>query len=256
MVAVVLGAALAAGVRAQSGAQASDVVVTGEVQTPGRALPARQLSLSAAVAGAGGFTAGAAVIEIRHRTAGAGQVIATTPATDYRAQYVLRGDLASRPEKDLALAPGDFVIVRKALESHPPVPAGQFGAGAYRLDFTTWGVAAPVVLTSSEPQYTRAAMVAKLQGTVQLEVVVKADGTVGDARVRQGLDAQLPAILAELRRINDAHAVSVLQIIGDGPLGLDANAVECVKTWTFTPGTVLGNPTPIVRDVAVAFKLR
>jgi len=44
MVAVVLGAALAAGVRAQSGAQASDVVVTGEVQTPGRALPARQLS--------------------------------------------------------------------------------------------------------------------------------------------------------------------------------------------------------------------
>ena len=104
-----------------------------------------------------------------------------------KARYVLRADLVSDAANDPLLVTGDFIVVRRVLELHAPTPAGQFGAGAFRFDWATWGVAAPVLLTSSEPRYTTAGMALKLQGTVELEVVVKADGTVGDARVIRGL---------------------------------------------------------------------
>lgn len=255
--AVVVGVALAvSGVAGQGAPPVTDITVTGEVQAPGRTIPARQLSLSGAIGAAGGFTADAVLVEIRHRSSGSGPVVAATPPSDYRSQYVLRADIGSGSDKNPTLAAGDLVIVRRALEIHPPIPNGQFGAGAYRPNFNNWGAVAPVVLTSSEPQYTPAGMMAKLQGTVQLEVVVNADGTVGDVRVVNGLDARRSGIVAELRRINDQHANAVLEVIGDAPLGLDANAVACVKTWRFAPGTLLGQPTPIVQDVAVNFKLR
>ena len=168
----------------------------------------------------------------------------------------MRGDLESKVANDPVLASGDFVVVRRALEIHAPPAAGRFGAGAFRFDWTTWGVSDPVLLTSSEPQYTRAGMVLKLQGTVELEVVVKADGTVGDARVMRGLDARLPELLAELKRANNDHALAVLQIVGNGPIGLDASALECVRTWRFKPGTILGKPVPVFSAVSVPFRLR
>ena len=99
-------------------------------------------------------------------------------------------------------------------------------------------------------------MILKLQGVVEVEAVVNADGSVGDARVLKGLDWRLPDLVAELKRIGGTHSESVLQIVGNGPIGLDANAVECVKTWTFTPGTILGEATPIIQTVSVPFKLR
>jgi hypothetical protein len=244
------------GVAAQGSAPVTEVVVSGEVRAPTHAVTTQPLTLRAAIARAGGFTADAAVIEIRRRSSGAGPVTAATPPNEYQVQYVIRADLVSHPETDPLLTGGEFIVVRRLLDLHAPMPTGRFGSGAYRLDWTTWGVTAPAVLTSREPQYTAAGMAVKLQGTVELEVVVNADGTVGDARVLKGLDARRPEIVAELKRIDDAHANSVLRLIGDGPLGLDASAVECVKTWTFTPGTILGNPRPIIQAVSVEFRLR
>jgi len=240
---------------AQSRVAPAQITVAGEVRTPGPLTTDKPTTLLAAVAQAGGFTTDAAVIEIRRRSSGTGPVTAATPANEYQTQYVVRTTPASGPANDPLLASGDFIVVRRALEMHPPTPPGQFGAGAFRLDWTSWGVAAPVVRTSSEPQYTRAGMVLKLQGTVDLEMVVNADGTVGDARVIRGLDARLPELVAELKR-GGAHEQEVLQIVGNGPIGLDASAIECVKTWTFVPGTVLGKPTAIIQAVSVPFKLR
>ena len=240
----------------QNPAPVTQVTVTGEVRTPGSLVTDKPLTLLAAIAQAGGFTDDAAVIEIRRRASGVGPITAATPASEYHPQYVLRADAATNAPNGPVIFGGDFIIVRRVLELHPPMPAGEFGAGAFRLDRTTWGVATPVVRTSSEPQYTRAGMVLKLQGTVDLEVVVKADGTVGDARVSRGLDARLPDLVAELRRIGDAHAEAVLQIVGNGPIGLDANAIECVRTWTFKPGAILGKAAPVIQAVSVPFKLR
>lgn len=253
--AVLGGAWVTLGVSAQSVQTVTAVTVTGEVRTPDRAIPARQLSLSGAIAAAGGFTNNAVVIEIRHRSSGVGPVTATTSADEYRSQYVLRAQVTSGSVRDPILLAGDLVIVRRALEIHPPIPSGQFGAGAYRLDFTTWGVATPVILASSEPQYTRAGMLLKLQGKVRLEVVVGADGTVADARVVDGLEARRSSLVAELKRLGGEHSLYVLEALGDGPIGLDANAITCVKTWSFAPGTILGKPTPIVQEVSVDFKL-
>jgi TonB family protein len=233
----ILGTALLAivtfnpGVPAQGSAPLAKVVVSGEVRSPGTVTAP---TLWAAIAQAGGLTAVAEVVELRRRSSGTGPVTSGTPADEYRAQYVIRPDLVGHAEPDPVLTGGEFVVVRPGLYIHSPAPKGQFGAGGYRLRYTTWGVTAPVVLTSKEPQYTAAGMLAKLQGTVDLEVLVNADGTVGDARVLKGLDALLPDIVA----------------------GLDANAIECVKTWTFVPGTILGRPTPIIQAVSVPFKLR
>jgi hypothetical protein len=136
-------------------------------------------------------------------------------------------------------------------------PAGQFGAGAFRLEFATWGVAPPVVVTWSEPQYTRAGMALKLQGTVELDVVVNADGSVGDARLVRGLDARLPYLIADVRRVRgDAVADAVLGMLVNGAIGLDASAIDCVKTWTFTPASILGKPVAAIRATSVVFRLR
>jgi hypothetical protein len=231
------------------------VTVGGLVRTPGLVAADRPLRLLEAISQAGGLDAQAAVIEIRRRALGWGPVTLTTPAAEYRVQYVVLTE-ASADANNPLLFNGDAIIVRPVLELHPATPAGQFGARAFRLDWTTWGVAAPEVLTMSEPLYTRAGFALKLQGNVEVEVLVNADGSVGDARVVRGLDARLPALLDELRRHNGPHEQWVLQTVGNGPIGLDANALECVKTWTFQPGTILGKPTPVIQTVSVAFKLR
>jgi TonB family protein len=232
--AALLGIAMANGVAAQSSPSGTWVMVSGEVKGPSHPITTQPITLSAAIAQTGGYTAAAEVVEIRRRSSGAGPVTSETPSNEYRVQYVIRPDLVGHAEPDPALTGGEFIVVRPGLYIHSPAPKGQFGAGGYRLQYTTWGVTAPTVLTSKEPQYTAAGMAAKLQGTVDLEVLVNADGTVGDARVLKGLDALLPDIVA----------------------GLDANAIECVKTWTFVPGTILGRPTPIIQPVSVQFKLR
>jgi len=252
--AVLLVACGAAAGSTQNTTLPAQVTVVGEVRTPGSSTAGRGLTLQAAIAQAGGFSADAAVIELRRSRAGVGTVTASTPASDYRATYLMRSEL--NVTNDPPLFGGDFVVVRRVLELHPPMPAGQFGAGAYRFDWATWGVAAPVVRTTREPQYTQAGMILKLQGAVDLEVVVKPDGTVGDARVMRGLDARLPELVAELKRLGGSHSDFVLQTVGNGPIGLDANALECVKTWTFEPGTILGRAVPVIQTVSVPFKLR
>jgi len=72
----------------------------------------------------------------------------------------------------------------------------------------------------------------------------------------RGLDARLPELVAELKRLGGSHSDFVLQTVGNGPIGLDANALECVKTWTFEPGTILGRAVPVIQTVSVPFKLR
>jgi hypothetical protein len=243
-------------IAAQTTSPVTDVTVSGEVHAPAHVVSTELLTLRAAIARVGGFTERAGVIEVRRRSAGSGPLTAATPANEYRIEYVLRDDLTSHPETDLRLTGSEFVLVRPNLELHAPAGRGRFGAGAIDLTFTTWGVTAPVVVTSIAPQYTAAGMALKLQGTIDLQVVVNADGTVGDARVTRGLDARLPDLLADFEGRNDDHSLAVLKIVGNGPLGLDANAIACVKSWTFTPGTILGKPHAILHPVSVDFRLR
>jgi len=108
----------------------------------------------------------------------------------------------------------------------PPVQEDEFTRGAYRLG--TPGVFAPKVLKPVAPRYTSAAMRARIQGTVVIEIVVAADGSVGRARVKESLDDQL---------------------------GLDQAALEAVAGWQFEPGTFQGAPAAVLTTVNLEFRL-
>ena len=87
-------------------------------------------------------------------------------------------------------------------------------------------VTAPKVTSSSEPEYTSEAMLRRIQGTVDLEVDVLADGTVG--------------------------TVALVKPLG---FGLEESAAKTVKTWRFTPGTRDGKPVAVRTPITVEFRL-
>jgi TonB family protein len=93
-------------------------------------------------------------------------------------------------------------------------------------DNTDNAVTPPMAIYKPEPGYTKEARAAKLQGTVHLQVTVAADGTVSDVKVTKPFDK-----------------------------GLDASAVQTVRTWKFLPATKAGKPVPFTAMVEVSFRL-
>lgn len=93
------------------------------------------------------------------------------------------------------------------------------------------GATSPQLLREVRPAYTVEAMRAKIQGRVELEVVVLADGTVDPKQIR---------IVRSL----------------DTTFGLDAQAIEAVKQWRFQAGRQNGRAVPMRVGVELTFTLR
>ena len=91
------------------------------------------------------------------------------------------------------------------------------------------GVTLPVVVHEVKPDYTPEALQQKIQGSVVLGIVVLADGTVGDITVEHSLDATY---------------------------GLDQQAIDAAKQWTFKPGTKDGKPVPVSVTLQMVFTLK
>jgi TonB family protein len=91
------------------------------------------------------------------------------------------------------------------------------------------GVTLPVLVKEVRPQYTPAAMQAKIQGTVLLSCVVTSDGLIGDVTLVKSLDAE--------------H-------------GLDDRAVAAAREWTFKPGTKDGKPVAVRITIELRFTLK
>jgi TonB family protein len=89
------------------------------------------------------------------------------------------------------------------------------------------GIAPPKILEKTEPHYTEDAKEAKIEGTVQLTMVVGTDQRVHDIKVTKSLD-----------------------------LGLDANAIACIRTWRFQPAMKDGKAVPVQAKIEVNFHLR
>ena len=100
---------------------------------------------------------------------------------------------------------------------------GGFGGDAYRPGS---GALPPELLHSEKPDYTSAAMLAKIQGQVELEVVVQADGTVGDVRIVRALG-----------------------------YGLDEQAIRAGRLWRFRPATLDGEPIAMIVTLVLSFRL-
>jgi TonB family protein len=103
--------------------------------------------------------------------------------------------------------------------------SGTFGEGAERGP----GVRTPTLILQVKPRYTDDAMRLRIQGSVWVECVVLPDGTVGDLRVMRSLDSRF---------------------------GLDDEAIAAAKKWRFRPGTLNGQPVPVVVSIELMFSLR
>lgn len=89
------------------------------------------------------------------------------------------------------------------------------------------GVTAPTIDKQVKPEYTRAARIAQVEGTVKLECVVSADGIVREARVIQPLHPSL-----------------------------DVEALRTVAEWRFKPGTKDRKPVAVRVEIEIVFALR
>jgi TonB family protein len=90
-------------------------------------------------------------------------------------------------------------------------------------------VRAPEAIVSVKPEYTRAAMAAKLQGTVRVGCVITTKGQCTDLEVRRSLDSRL---------------------------GLDDAALTALRQWRFRPAIRQGQPVAVRVQVDMAFSLR
>lgn len=125
------------------------------------------------------------------------------------------------------------IPVQVAATQQPPAPAteavpekGWPPAGVTRPGGS---VVAPKVIKEAKPTYTPEAMSARIQGSVLLEAVVNADGTVGEVRVKRSLDSKF---------------------------GLDEQAVKALRKWRFAPGTKDGVAVPVLVEVEMTFTTR
>lgn len=83
----------------------------------------------------------------------------------------------------------------------------------------------PKLLKQTRPQYPQDAFIKKIEGVVELAVVIETDGKIRRARVVRSV-----------------------------PL-LDAAAIQTVKQWVFSPGMKHGQPVPTPANIPVTFRI-
>jgi TonB family protein len=98
------------------------------------------------------------------------------------------------------------------------------GSGPYSVG---GGVSEPALISQIPPDYSDDARKARIEGTVELLIVIRADGSV--------------------------QFDSVTKSLG---FGLDQNAIAAVKQWKFRPGRRDGQPVPVWMSVIVNFTIR
>jgi protein TonB len=119
-----------------------------------------------------------------------------------------------------------------------PGTGGGFGGGFFQAGN---GISNPELIREVKPNYTGDAMRAKLQGVVEMEAVVRPDGSIE------------PASLHITRSL-------------DATFGLDEEAKKAVRQWRFKPGICQrnegcgtarrGEPVPVQVLVELSFTLR
>jgi TonB family protein len=136
------------------------------------------------------------------------------------------GDAVKNPQGHIGLW-ADSAAEFRALEVRHlnPQPSA---ANADYVTARAAGVAPPRLLKEVKPAYTSAAMQQRIQGTVWIQAVVDATGSLGRLSVARSLDPDF---------------------------GLDAAALAAAEQWQFAPGTLDGKPVPVLITIELAFIL-
>ena len=117
------------------------------------------------------------------------------------------------------VGPGIGTVASQGVGEGSPV-----GGEAFRIG---GGVSAPTVISQVEPEYPEEARRLGYEGTVVLEAIVRADGSVEVVRVRRSLG-----------------------------YGLDEKAIEALQQWKFRPGMRDGQAVPVALNIEVNFNFR
>lgn len=88
-------------------------------------------------------------------------------------------------------------------------------------------LAAPVATSKADPAYPPDLIRDKIEGTVVLYAVIRADGSIGDVRVLSSVEDRL-----------------------------DANAIKALQRWHFEPGAKDGKPVDVEAVVQIPFKVK
>jgi TonB family protein len=91
------------------------------------------------------------------------------------------------------------------------------------------GVTSPQPIVEAKPQYTGEAMRARIEGFVWVECTVTKAGRCQDIHVTRSLDTKY---------------------------GLDQEAINAARNWTFKPGTFQGQPVDVIVSIEIEFRLR
>jgi len=103
------------------------------------------------------------------------------------------------------------------------------GGGTGGLAYRAGGsVTPPRVILEVNPTYTNRAMLERIEGSVMLELIVRASGIPTNIRVTRSLD----------------------------PDGLDGEAVRAAAQWRFEPGRLNGTPVDVVASIVIDFHVR
>jgi TonB family protein len=108
-----------------------------------------------------------------------------------------------------------------------PGSGGNEGGGVFQVGN---GVLPPVSLYTPKPAYTSEAMLRRIQGDVDLDCVVQADGTVGKCDIVKSLDSN--------------------------QFGLDNEALKAARQFRFKPGTRRGEPVAVLVRIILTFNMR
>jgi TonB family protein len=111
----------------------------------------------------------------------------------------------------------------------PGLGPGSEGPGSGGEGYPGNGVSWPRLTIEVKPNYTVEAMRARIEGVVELDIVVLADGSVGRVRLVRSLDARF---------------------------GLDEEALKAVQRWRFDPARQSGKAVTVRVPVEVSFRLR
>jgi TonB family protein len=109
----------------------------------------------------------------------------------------------------------------------PGVGPGEGGGGGGGVYSIGGGVTEPLLRKQVQPEYSDDARKARIEGTVEMLVVIRADGSVQFERLQHSLG-----------------------------YGLDQKAIEAVKQWTFVPARKDGRAVPVWISVSVNFSIR
>jgi TonB family protein len=108
----------------------------------------------------------------------------------------------------------------------PLAETGAAGQEQTVYKLPTPGVRDPIVIISVEPEYTGPAMQRKVMGTVEVEVVILRDGSIGAQRVTKSLDP-----------------------------GLDREALIAARHWLFRPAIFEGSAVASRATIILSFRL-